>query len=232
MKVDIQNEDFHAALATSVVIFGFDGTHLNVLLATKENPPFQNATILPSRVVKPGNGVEETARRLLSSVTGHDTWYLEQLNAFAGLYRNPGGRVVNIAFYGLVRLSEQLKNNLRKEGYFWVDKNEAPPLAYDHDEILAFAQERLKRRVKRRPIGFNLLPKEFTLKELQTLYEHALGKSFDKRNFRRKILKAELLMECDKKTSPDSVNKKPAQLYMFNEEKYEKMTLKGYPFVF
>lgn len=232
MKVSIEQADYHAALATSVVIFGFDGESLNVLTATKENPPFEGASILPSAIVSPNRDVHETATALLKKVTGVDNWYLEQLNAFAKLYRNPDGRVVNIAFYGTVKLDEKLLTQLKRKGYSWVPSNEVPPLAYDHDEILDFAKERLKRRVKRRPIGFSLLPKEFTLKDLQTLYECALGKSFDKRNFRRKIIGTEILIELDKKTKPTSDHKKPAQLYKFDEDKYQKMTLKGYPFVF
>lgn len=232
MKVSIESNHFHAALATSVVIFGFDGERLKVLVATKENPPFEGAAILPSALVKPQRDVEETATSLLKGITGVDVWYLEQLNAFAKLYRNPEGRVVNIAFYGLIKLNQKLLTQLRREGYSWIDSDQVPPLAYDHDEILEFAKERLKRRVKRRPIGFSLLPKEFTLKELQNLYECALGKSFDKRNFRRKIITTQLLIELDKKTKPTSDHKRPAKLYKFNEDLYQKMTLKGYPFVF
>lgn len=232
MKVSIEQSDYHAALATSVVIFGFDGESLNVLTATKENNPFEGATILPSTIVPPNRDVQDTATALLKRVTGVDNWYLEQLNAFAKLYRNPEGRVINIAYYGLVKLDERLLTQLKRKGYAWVPSNEVPPLAYDHDEILGFAKERLKRRVKRRPIGFSLLPKEFTLTDLQTLYECALGKTFDKRNFRRKIISTEILIELDKKTKPSADHKKPAQLYMFDEDKYQKMTLKGYPFVF
>ncbi len=232
MNVDIKPNDFHAALATSVVVFGFDGEELKVLLSTKENDPFKGAQILPTSIVRENHSVEATARHLLTAVTGEDDWYLEQLNAFAKLYRNPEGRVVNIAFYGLVMLHDKLLKELKKSGYSWYNMNEVPPLAYDHTDILDFAKERLKRRVKRRPIGFNLLPEEFTLHQLQMLYECALGKSFDKRNFRRKILNSELLIDLEKKTSPSPEFKKPAQLYTFNEKKYVKMTLKGYPFVF
>lgn len=232
MRVDILPSDYQVALTTSIVLFGFDGSELKVLLANKTNEPFKNALILPSKVVRPDEDVDLIAKSLLETVTGRDDWYIEQLNAFAGLYRNPLGRVVNIAFYGLVKLDEDLLTNLKKEGYSWVSKNAMPPLAFDHTDIFILAKERLKRRVKRRPIGFRLLPEEFTLNQLQRLYESALGKSFDKRNFRRKILKSELLIERDHKTDPSSSNKKPAQLYSFDQEKYQKMTLKGYDFVF
>lgn len=232
MRLDFQETDFHAAIVTSVVVFGFDGDDLKVLVANKVNEPFQGALILPTKVVSPGEAVDHAAKELLVAVTGKDDWYLEQLNAFARLYRNPAGRVINIAFYGLIKLDDQLISKLKKDDYGWYDRDAVPPLAYDHDEILEFARERLKRRVKRRPIGFSLLPREFTLNQLQRLYECALGKSFDKRNFRRKILKSELLIELEKKTDPTSDVKKPSQLYMFNEKKYRKMTLKGYDFVF
>lgn len=232
MRIEFRPEDFNVALASSVVVFGFDGQDLQILLAKKTNDPFSGAWILPSTVVNPEEAVEDVASQLLCDVTGREEWYLEQLNAFAKLYRNPSGRVVNVAFYALTRLDDELKANLKRSEYSWCSLEEVPSMAFDHNEILEFAKERLKRRVKRRPIGFRLLPKEFTLLQLQRLYECALGKSFDKRNFRRKILKSALVIELDKKakSSPDS--KKPANLYSFNEKKYRLMSLKGYDFVF
>jgi 8-oxo-dGTP diphosphatase len=113
-----------------------------------------------------------------------------------------------------------------------VNADDVPAMAYDHDSVLEYAKERLKRRVKRRPIGFSLLPKEFTMNQIQRLYECALGKSFDKRNFRRKLLKSALLIETDKMTPATAQAKRPSRLYQFDEKKYRTMTLRGYDFVF
>lgn len=232
MRVEFSSEDFKVALATSVVVFGFDGAHLQVLIAQKAGMPYEGATILPSTVVHPNEDVEATARGLVERVTGRQDWPLEQLNAHAEVYRNPAGRVVNISFYCLIKLDDELQSNLKKENYRWVNADEVPAMAYDHDSILEYAKERLKRRVKRRPIGFSLLPREFTLNQIQRLYECALGKSFDKRNFRRKLLKSALLIETDKMTRATAKAKRPSRLYQFDEKKYRTMTLRGYDFVF
>jgi 8-oxo-dGTP diphosphatase len=208
MRVEFTSDDFKVALATSVVVFGFDGDNLQVLIAKKAGMPYEGATILPSTVVRPSEDVEATARGLVERVTGRQDWPLEQLNAHADVYRNPVGRVVNISFYCLIKLDEELQSSLKKENYAWVNASEVPAMAYDHDEVLEYAKERLKRRVKRRPIGFSLLPKEFTMAQIQRLYECALGKSFDKRNFRRKLLKSSLLLETDKTTKEGSTQRR------------------------
>jgi 8-oxo-dGTP diphosphatase len=105
-------------------------------------------------------------------------------------------------------------------------------MAYDHDEVMAYARERFKRRVKRRPVGFTLLPREFTLNEIQRLYECALGRKFDKRNFRRKVLKSQLLIETGNTVRSSAKAKRPSRLYMFDEKKYQTLTLKGYDIVY
>ena len=232
MRVEFTPDDFRVALATSVVVFGFDGANLQVLIAQKVGMPYEGATILPSTVVHPNEDVEATARGLVERVTGKQDWPLEQLNAHAEVYRNPVGRVVNISFYCLIKLDDELQSNLKKANYRWVNAGDVPAMAYDHDSVLEYAKERLKRRVKRRPIGFSLLPKEFTMNQIQRLYECALGKSFDKRNFRRKLLKSALLLETDKMTRATAQAKRPSRLYQFDEKKYRTMTLRGYDFVF
>jgi 8-oxo-dGTP diphosphatase len=113
-----------------------------------------------------------------------------------------------------------------------VNAHEVPRLAYDHNKILEYAKERLKRRVKGRPIGFNLLPAEFTLNNIQKLYECALGKEFDKRNFRRKLLKSQLLIETERFVRSSERAKRPSRLYMFNEKEYRTLSLKGYDFIY
>jgi 8-oxo-dGTP diphosphatase len=108
---------------------------------------------------------------------------------------------------------------------------EVPQMVYDHNEIFDFARERLKRRVKRRPIGFRLLPREFTLGQIHSLYEQILEKRLDKRNFRKKLFSSQLLVELDKQVRVEG-SKKPATLLCFDAKRYEKLTLKGYDFTF
>jgi 8-oxo-dGTP diphosphatase len=165
-------------------------------------------------------------------VTGKDDWTLEKLNGYGEPYRNPTGRVVNIAWYCTVRLDEDLELRLKSAEYMWVGINQIPALAYDHNTILDYARERLKRRVKRRPIGFSMLPIEFTMGQIQRLYESALQKPLDKRNFQRKLLKSELLIELDKTVKTSAAARRPAKLFKFNEKKYRNMSLVGYDFVY
>lgn len=232
MRIEFTEDDFQVALATSVVLYGFDGDHLKLLIATKNNEPFKGANVLPSVKVRPQEDALMVARELMRRITGRDDWPIEILNAFADPYRNPAGRVVNIAYYGTLRLDKNLSTNLKRSEYRWVNVEEIPPLAYDHNEVVDYSRERLKRRVKRRPIGFSLLPREFTLNQIQALYEAALGKSLDKRNFRRKLLKSQLLIETGKTVRSSPRAKRPSALFRFDEKKYRTLSLKGYDFVY
>ncbi len=232
MRVEFTEDDFKVALSTSVVLYGFDGENLKLLIATKSNEPFAGANVLPSVKVRPNEDCFMVAKELMRRITGRDDWPVEILNAFSDPYRNPSGRVVNISYYGTLRLGEALEKDLKRSEYRWVSVQDLPPLAYDHSEIVEYSRERLKRRVKRRPIGFSLLPEEFTLNQIQTLYEAALGKELDKRNFRRKLLKSELLIETGKTVRSSPRAKRPSALFRFDEKKYQTMTLKGYDFVY
>ncbi len=222
-------EYFNVALSTSVVVFGFDGENLLTLIGTKPHEPFLGAPTLPTSWIMPDEDVEAVARKVLVESLGEKDFFVEQLTAFANLYRKPEGRVVNIAQYCLV--NHDYLTNPPEKGYQWVPVSNVPALVYDHNEIFTYAMERLKRRVKRRPIGFRLLPQEFTFNQIHNLYEQALGKQLDKRNFRKKFIKSELLIDLEKTVKIEG-SKKPAALYAFNAKLYEKMSLKGYDFVF
>lgn len=232
MHIEFSPDDFQVALSTSVVLYGFDGEDLKLLIGTKTNEPYKGADVLPSVVVKPKEDPILVARELMRSITGFDDWLIERLNVFADPYRNPVGRVVNIAYYGTLRLSEDLENDLHHSEYRWVKADHIPPLAYDHNDIVDYSKERLKRRVKRRPIGFSLLPREFTLNQIQRLYECALGRELDKRNFRRKLLKSELLIDTGKTIRSSPRAKRPSGLFRFDEKKYRTLSLEGYDFVY
>lgn len=222
---------FDAALGTSVVVFAFDGENLISLVGAKSEEPYRGAPMLPTNWVKANESVEDVAKRMMKRILGMDQIYLEQLNAFARVYRNPMGRVVNIAYYALLNWDE-VKNIKLQEGYRWVRNGEEPEMIFDHNEIYEMATERLKRRVKRRPIGFVLLPQRFTFNNIHGLYQACLGKELDKRNFRKKFMRSELLIDTEETIFEAPGNKKPSRLYEFNQQKYEKLTLKGYDFKF
>ena len=223
--------DFNVALATSLVLIGFDGAELQMLIARAARPPFEGAMFLPSRYLNSSDELMLSARRMFEQLFGYDDpEVIEQLQAFGKVFRHPQGRVVNIAFYALVRKEDFQAERWTQHGMQWVPLAQ---VAFDHNDIVQYAKERLKRRVKRRPVGFNLLPDPFTLGQLQTLYESALGKSFDKRNFRKKLFKTTLLIDLNKKASgKEHGQHKGSQLFTFNRERYDKMKMEGYDFLF
>lgn len=224
-----QKEFFKVGLASSVVLFGFDGQQLQIFIKKEKNEQFSELLLLPSKYVMPNESTDTVILESIKKDLNISDIYIEQLKAFSHVFRNPIGRVINIAYYALVKIEGDVKNPKMKGE--WVPYSEIPPLVYDHNEIVDYAKERLKRRFKRRPVGFNLLPEEFTITQMQILYESALGKNLDKRNFRKKIFKSKLIQETGK-TIKTETSKKPSKLYRFNQEKYETMTLKGYDFLF
>lgn len=227
----MKTPDFSVALSTSLVIFAFDGDSVLYLIGRKKSDPYSGASILPSTYINVDESCEDVAKTMLSDIFQTEHSYLEQLNAFPRKYRHPEGRIVNIAHFVLVNWEEISKVEL-PEGYQWVHREERHEMAFDHNEIVEFAYERLKRRVRHRPMGFYLLPKEFTLKEIRQLYEEVLQRELDKRNFQKKFTRSELLLPIDKKVIAAPGNKKPSQLYSFDEEQYATMSIKGYDFKF
>ena len=221
---------FNVALCTSLVLFGFDGEKLRILVRRKKGEPFPGALVLPAQYVKSTESIDYRVNELLFKHTQVENIYIEQLKAFAKVFRNPLGRVVNVAYYATVKLDSKLLEYSESRGEEWVEYSKVPDLAFDHNEIIEYAKERLKRRVKRRPIGFYLLPEHFTVSQLQKLYETALNREMDKRNFRKKIFNSQLIIETD--LTDNSASRKLAKLYKFDEEKYEKLSLKGYDFLF
>ncbi|MEY2964123.1 MAG: hypothetical protein RL754_1384 [Bacteroidota bacterium] len=221
---------FDVALSASVVLFAFDGENLVTLVGEKKEEPYAGAPMLPSCFVSATQSVEDVSRNLVTRILGLEDPYLEQLNAFAKVYRNPMGRVVNIAFYALLNWDKV--KNVKLPSYRWVKRSEVPEMIFDHNEILEMAYERLKRRVKHRPIGFVLLPKRFTFNQIHMLYQECLHKELDKRNFRKKFMRSELLVETGESIFEAPGNKKPSRLFEFNQQKYDKLTLKGYDFKF
>lgn len=226
-------EYFQVAISSSLVLFGFDGEELHILLYKKVGEPFEGALVLPGKYIRPDMNNDQAMYDLMKERLGVDpkVIYLEQLKAFTKVFRNPLGRVVNVAYYALVKMTPKVIENTKKTKGIWTPYNSIPDLAFDHNEILNYAKERLKRRVKRRPVGFHLLPKEFTISQLQSLYEKTLDRDLDKRNFRKKIFNSNLILETGNTTNPKQ-HRKVAKLYMFDEDKYEKMSLKGYDFLF
>ena len=184
-----------AALTVDCVVFGFDESELKVLLIQRGLQPFKGKWAFPGGFVRVDETLDEAARRELDEETGLKSVFLEQLYTFGTVDRDPRERVVSVAYYALVKLSDhRAKAATDAASAEWFPVSKVPKLAFDHAEILATALTRLKGKVRYEPIGFELLPSKFTLSQLQHLYESALGTDLDKRNFRKKVLGFGLLV--------------------------------------
>lgn len=215
----------HPAVTTDCVIFGFDGERLQVLLIERGIEPFKGKWVFPGGFIKMDESAEEGALRELREETGLDNAYIEQFHTFSDPNRDPRERVITIAYLALVRLQE-VKAGDDAAAARWFPIDEIPSLAFDHDHILRIALQRLREQLHFQPIGFELLPEKFTMKELQTLYESILGVSFDRRNFSKKMMHLELLIELDETVWP--TRKREAKLFKFNSVKYAELKQRGF----
>ncbi|HEY1377493.1 MAG TPA: NUDIX domain-containing protein [Gemmataceae bacterium] len=217
------------ALTVDAVVFGLDDGDLKVLLVRRGVEPFEGKWALPGGFVRVGESLEDAVRRELREETGIADVFLEQLYTFGTVDRDPRERVVTVAYYALVRLSDHTvlaATDARDAAWFAV--SEARGLAFDHDGILAAALDRLRAKVRYKPIGFELLPPEFTLTQLQRLYETVLETPLDKRNFRKKILGMDFLVPLDEVQK--DVAHRAARLYRFDRKKYRRLEKRGFNF--
>jgi 8-oxo-dGTP diphosphatase len=228
-KVSYCYEYPRPALTVDCVVFGLDEEDLKVLLIQRAQEPFAGKWALPGGFVQLDETLEEAAMRELQEETGVSNVFLEQLYTFGDVHRDPRERVVSVAYYALVNLHEyKIQAATDATHALWFPVDDTPPLAFDHEHILEVALKRLKGKVRYQPIGFELLPKKFTLSQLQHLYETILETSLDKRNFRKKILSMDLLMELDE--VEQDVAHRAARLYSFDEEKYRRLSEQGFNF--
>lgn len=216
------------ALTVDCVVFGVDEA-LQVLLVKRDLDPYRGKWALPGGFVHVDETVDDAARRELREETGLEKVYLEQLYTFGALDRDPRERVVSVAYYALVRLSDhQVKAATDARDAAWFPMTDLPRLAFDHAEILSVARERLRGKLQYKPIGFELLPPRFTLSQLQRLYEIVLERPLDKRNFRKKVLATELLEGLDEREV--GVAHRAAQLFRFDKRRYQKLEREGFHF--
>ncbi|MCG9972871.1 NUDIX hydrolase [Christiangramia crocea] len=213
------------------VIFGFQDGVLEILLVKHASGIKEGEWALPGGWISEKESIDDAAHRLLKELTGLNNIYLEQLKAFGNPDRFPLGRVITIGYNALIKKDEYIvEPGFTASEAEWYKIKEVPDLIYDHSKILDFSLQRLRRRVRQAPIGFNLLPEKFTLLQLQQLYEEILDIKLDKPNFRRKILKMKLLTNLNEKEK--DVAHRAAKLYSFDDEIYRKLTEKGFNFEF
>jgi 8-oxo-dGTP diphosphatase len=216
-------------LTVDCVVFGFDEGELKVLLIKRALNPFKGRWALPGGFVRVNETLDDAARRELREEAGLKDIFLEQLYTFGAVKRDPRERVVSVAYYALVKLGEHAtRATTDAVDARWFPVSKLPELAFDHASIFATALARLKGKVRYQPIGFELLPPKFTLSQLQHLYEAVLRTDLDKRNFRKKVLSFGLIVPL--KEIQKTGRHRPAQLFRFNTDKYEKLKKKGFNF--
>jgi len=216
-------------VAVDAIIFGFDGQELKLLLVKRNFPPAQGEWSLMGGFLKGDESVDEAAVRVLHKLTGLGNVYLEQLQTYGDIARDPGERVISVAYYALIKIDDYDKSLAEKYHASWFPIQQYPNLIFDHNEMVSKALRRLRRKAQIQPIGFQLLPEEFTLPQLQKLYEAIFQKDMDKRNFRKKILGFDVLQKLTEKDKEGS--RKGAYLYRFDRHKYEHLLNEGTGFV-
>jgi 8-oxo-dGTP diphosphatase len=215
-------------VSVDCIIFGFSEGELSLLLFKRNMEPALGCWSLPGGFIKEHESAGEAASRVLFSLTGLSQLYMEQLNIFTKENRDPGQRVLSIAYYALVNVEDYDRNLVLQHNAYWRNINDLPALIFDHDEMVQSALKRLRRKASTEPLGFNLLPEKFTVPQLQSLYEAIYGRSIDKRNFRKKIQTMDFLEKLEEKDKSGS--KRGAFLYTFNHELYEQAINQGFSF--
>lgn len=216
-------------VATDCIIFGFDEGKLKLLVFKRRVQPLKDHWSLIGSFLKAGEDVEQAAKRVLEEITGLQNVFLEELKTYGAAARDPGARVISIAYYALIRINDYDRALVENHGAHWFNINEVPELVLDHNQMVKDALQRLNQKARYQPIGFELLPEKFTLPQLQQLYEAIYQKELDARNFRKKALSYNVLLKLDEKDKTSS--RRGAFLYKFDHKTYSELIQSGYNFV-
>lgn len=220
LQTEVQSTN-KMAISVDCVIFGFDENTLKVLLIRSDLKKYKGKWTLLGDLVKPDEDLDAAAYRVLKQRTGMKDVYLEQVKAFGEVDRHPAGRVVTVAYCSLINIQNHQLQILDNEIHWHsVDSLKDKELGFDHERIFDTCYRWLQKRVQEHPLGFNLLPKKFSLRELQNLYEAILSKKLDRRNFRKKFFSMDFLVDTGEEER--DVPHRPGKLYKFDFEQYEK----------
>lgn len=212
------NPTFYVSI--DCIIFGFNEGELSLLLLQRNFAPAMGEWSLMGGFVQEDESVDEAAKRVLAELTGLENVYMEQVGTFGAIDRDPGERVISVAYYALININEYNRELVQKHNAYWININKLPSLIFDHPKMVHHARELMKQKSSIEPIGFSLLPKLFTLSQLQSLYEAIYGEPMDKRNFRKRIAEMDFIEKTDKIDKTGS--KRGAALYRFNSRAYHK----------
>lgn len=205
-------------LSVDCIIFGFDNNKLKILIGKRNMDPGRGEWSLYGGFVRSDESLDKAAHRTLRELTGLRNVFMRQVGAFGNLDRDPGERVVSVAYYALINVKDYSERQRKQHDVEWVNIEDIPQMYSDHNEMVVKARKLMKQKMKTDPVGFELLPDLFTLTQLQRLYEAVNGEELDKRNFRKRIKEMDFIEKTDlidKKTS-----KRGASLYRFNKKAF------------
>ena len=205
-------------LSVDCIIFGFDEGKLKILIGKRQMDPGRGEWSLYGGFVNGNESVDDAASRTLYELTGLRNLYMRQVGAFGNVDRDPGERVVSIAYYALINVKDYEDELRREHGVEWMDINEIPQLYSDHNDMVRKARKMMQQKLAQEPVGFRLLPSLFTLTQLQKLYEAVNGEELDKRNFRTRIKDMDFIEKTELIDKTGS--KRGAYLYRFNKRVY------------
>ena len=205
-------------VAVDVIIFGFEKNRLKVLIGRRQMNPGRGEWSLYGGFVRNTESIDEAANRTLYELTGLRNVYMRQVGAFGSVDRDPGERVISVAYYALINVADYEEQQQQKYNVEWVDINQLPRLFSDHNDMVRQALHSMQQKMRTEPIGFQLLPPLFTLTQLQRLYEAVSGQEIDKRNFRKRIKEMDFIEKTELIDKLSS--KRGAALYRFNKKTY------------
>ena len=207
-------------LSVDCIIFGFEENKLKVLIGKRKMDPGRGEWSLYGGFVRNDESLDEAANRTLYELTGLRNVYMRQVGAFGSINRDPGERVVSVAYYALMNVGDYNDKLQAEHQVEWVDVNDIPAMFSDHNDMIRRARKLMQQKIKTEPISFQLLPNLFTLTQLQRLYEAVNGEEVDKRNFRKRIKEMEFIERTD--LIDKQLSKRGASLYRFNKKMFEK----------
>lgn len=231
VSMEVKEYSNHDTLLVAVdcIIFGFDGQKLKALLVKRSFEPEKGKWSLMGGFINRGEGTDQAATRVLSQLTGLSNIYMEQLYCFSDVDRDMAGCEISIAYFALIKISDDYNQLLAMHDACWFSLNEIPQLIFDHEAMIDKAIKRLQDKVAKHPIGFELLPRKFTLSQLQNLYESIYKVPLDRRNFTKKILSLGVLRKLNEKEKVNS--RKGAYYFVFDKATYPKLHTEGANFI-
>jgi len=217
-------------VAVDCIIFGYDirEKDIKLLLIKRGFNPAKGKWSLAGGFVEKNESLDLAASRVLKKLTGLENVFLKQLYCYGDTDRDPGARVVSVAYWSLIKIKDIDEEQTEINGAHWQSLKKMTPLIFDHSDMVKKAIKELQLQVKIRPVGFELLPEKFTLVQLLDLYEAIYQRTIDKRNFRKKLLSMSILEKLDEKDKETS--KKGAYYYRFIRERYKRLVGNGYSF--